>query len=254
MKPRPLPEPEDDHDRAILDMIARVGWAVIGIEEEPDMPFYGFSVGLYHTHGLPELIVFGQKHEIAQGVINNAAREMIDGRTFTPGERIEGLLEGYPAVVAPVDPRHYRGFVGYARWLNRGDAFPLQQIVWPDRDGRFPWDDGYPPALFYLQRLLGSVERWPHGWPFPDPPNVITFTSRPVMAQEKPILHAARDSDGAWQFHTGEPVDLKDAMVVALEEVVKLDPTLTELGNLERGTQATRTAVGAEWERTNGGG
>ena len=39
-----------------------------------------------------------------------------------------------------------------------GDDFPVLQLLWPDRDGRYPWDPGYPPDMFPLQPLLYEVD------------------------------------------------------------------------------------------------
>jgi hypothetical protein len=242
-----LPRPEDEHDRAILGHIAEHGWSVIGIEDEGGEPPYSFSVGFYRTLGVPELLIMGQKPENAQGLINNAGELMRGGRRFRTNRRTSGLLEGYPAVFVAVDPRYYREYVGYARWLYRGSDFPMLQVVWPDREGHFPWEEGYPAPLFWRQRVLGRVKRWPHGWPFPDPPNVATFTTKQVVRENQPILLVTRDADGAWQFHTGEPASLEDAMIVALEQVLRLDPSLAELGNLQPGRRAKRADAGAAW-------
>jgi hypothetical protein len=250
MSERALPEPEDDQDRVILDHIAEFGWSVIGIEEDEDGPGYSFSVGLTRTLGVPELFIMGQKPQTAQGMINRAGELIREGRRLTAGERAEGILEGYPVALVAVDERHYREYFGYARWLYRGNNFPVLQIVWPDRSGHFPWDEGYPAPLFWRQRILGPTERWPHGWPFPDPPNVATFTTHQVVREKQPIHLVTRDEDGAWQFHTGGSVSAADVMVVALEQMLLLDPSLADLGNLGCGWRATRPAGGAAWERT----
>jgi hypothetical protein len=52
------------------------------------------------------------------------------------------------------DPASYREHVGYARWFYRGDEFPLLQLVWPDKAGRFPGEPGANPALARQQPLL----------------------------------------------------------------------------------------------------
>ncbi len=249
MTGRPLPEPDDDQDRAILGHIAEFGWSVIGIEEDDEGPSYSFSVGLYHTLGAPELLIVGQKPQTAQGLINHAGELLRNGQRFADGERRDGILGGYPAVFAAVDPRYYREYLGYATWLYRGCDFPVLQIVWPDRDGRFSWDADYPAELFWRQRVLGRTDRWPHGWPFPDPPNVATFTTRQIVREKQPIRLVTHDADGAWQFHTGDPVTAQDAMIVALEQMVQLDPSLVDLGAMDYGWRATRTAVNAAWVR-----
>lgn len=243
-----LPQPEDDSDRHILGCIERDGWAVIGIQEEDDCPAYAFTVGMHHTFGGAELVMFGHAAETATGILNHAGELMREGREFPVGEPVEGLLEGFRAVLAPVAPELFREYFGYARWLYRGSNFPMLQLVWPDRAGRFPWDAGYPESLFWRQRLLGACARWPHGFPFPAPPNVACFTTKQVRAGA-PILSVAHDSEGAWQFLTGERVNEADAQLVALEEVLARDPTLAQLGNLPPGHVAARETASAPWVR-----
>ena len=86
-------------------------------------------------------------------------------------------------------------------------------------------------------------------WPFEDPPNVATITVRQVVHGGQPILLVARDADdGGWQFLTGGPFDVADALVVSLGGMASRDPTLAELADLPPGWQAVRPRVGAAWE------
>ena len=63
-------------------------------------------------------------------------------------------------------------------------------------------------------------------WPFSDPKNVAVFTVSDIMHGKLPILQVCHDEeDGFWQFLTGGPLPpQKEWMLVALEEVVKVDP------------------------------
>jgi len=89
-------------------------------------------------------------------------------------------------------------------------------------------------------------------WPFADPPNVAVFTVRDIMEMRRPILVVRHDADdGAWQFLTGEPLDMKDAMLVGLAEVVRLDPTLRGLEDLGLGWEATRAHIDDDWQRSS---
>jgi len=91
-------------------------------------------------------------------------------------------------------------------------------------------------------------------WPFADPPNAATFTVRQIVRDGQPILLVSHDGeDGGWQFLTGAPVDLKDALLLALEEIVALDPSVAELADLPSGWQAWRERPGALWVRRSGG-
>jgi hypothetical protein len=85
-------------------------------------------------------------------------------------------------------------------------------------------------------------------WPFEDPPNVAVITVRQVFAGS-PILLVARNlDDGTWQFLSGGPIDMADAMLVALDEVLALESSLSVLSDLEPGWQAWRPHPGAQWQ------
>jgi len=87
-------------------------------------------------------------------------------------------------------------------------------------------------------------------WPFEDPPNVATFTTRQVIHERHPILYVTHDDDGAWQFHTGDSeVSAKDCMIVCLAEMVQSDPSLLALADLPHGWVAFRDSVDLPWSR-----
>lgn len=87
-----------------------------------------------------------------------------------------------------------------------------------------------------------------HPWPFEDPPNVAVITVRQVFAGGAILLVARDVDDGTWQFLTGGPFDMSDAMVVAFDEVLALEPSIAILAGLEPGWQAWRPHPGAEWQ------
>jgi hypothetical protein len=86
-------------------------------------------------------------------------------------------------------------------------------------------------------------------WPFKDPRNVGVFTTKFVM-QGEPICFAYRDwEDGAWQFLPQRLTDLKDAMLVCLEEIYTIDPSIGDLADLPDGWKASRADRHAKWQR-----
>jgi hypothetical protein len=88
-------------------------------------------------------------------------------------------------------------------------------------------------------------------WRFEDSPNDAVFTTQSVGRGVKPILYVSRDEDdGTWQFHSGDDVSVKDAMVLSLEEVVVMDPSIEQLADLPRGWIATRSSSTAAWVKT----
>lgn len=77
--------------------------------------------------------------------------------------------------------------------------------------------------------------------------NVAVFTTRQVL-EGLPILRVVHDADGSWQFLCDTTYDVADLKVVLLEEIVKRDPTVNKLFQLNYGWHAFREAVGAKWQ------
>ena len=86
-------------------------------------------------------------------------------------------------------------------------------------------------------------------WPFEDPPNTASITTRQVL-DGAPILRVAHDADdGAWQFLCGTTDDPADARVVGLGRMYGRDPSLGTLADLPEGWRAWRTSPTHPWER-----
>lgn len=127
------------------------GWAVIGVFPTcaEDGPPFSYTVGLT-DRGLPELAIYGLPPQTAGGVLNVAARHAVDRGELPCGQPITGLLAGGLPVVAVAmedtdDLTSVRGLYGV--------VLAAQQIVWPDSQGRMPWEDW---NLGTAQPLLGG--------------------------------------------------------------------------------------------------
>ena len=88
-------------------------------------------------------------------------------------------------------------------------------------------------------------------WPFEDPLNVITVTTRHVVDGSHPIDYVSRDEeDGGWQFHTNAVAfSMADALLVRLDNMVARDASLLELADLPLGWCAVRSGPSAPWVR-----
>jgi hypothetical protein len=138
---------EEDREKKLIADINEVGWHVIMIPEDDEGPSFAYSIGLFRTFGHPEVIVFGLDLEVMHQMINLIGEEVRRGRRFADGEAASGILEGYDVRFLRVARRRYPEHLGYARWFYEGDDFPALQCLWPDRQGRFPMDAGYPEPL-----------------------------------------------------------------------------------------------------------
>ncbi|MCW6004295.1 DUF4262 domain-containing protein [Micromonospora sp. CPCC 205371] len=145
----------DDIMRRHQELIDQHGWAVTGVfptEDDPGAPF-AYTIGLT-AHGFPELIIAGLDPATSQLLLNDLARRVFDrAQRFTTGQRISDLLAGYDAIIVegPATEALYPGvaFANYGK-----ERVTLQQVVWPDRHGHFPWEPEYTIDP-QVQPLLG---------------------------------------------------------------------------------------------------
>ncbi len=146
------------NDRKLLDDIEEHGVHVVHVPGDDDVPQFSFSVGLWHSFEQPEVIVFGLPPDIAHELLNVVADEAGEGKSFLADSRHEGLLHNYPVRFFAVPKALYADFLGSARWAYEGDDFPAVQLVWPDKQGRWPWDAGVREVFRDSQPVLARRE------------------------------------------------------------------------------------------------
>jgi hypothetical protein len=134
----------DDVIRRQQQHIDTVGWSVTIVLPEPDAEAYPFAytVGLT-AQDRPELLIAGLDPQTAHTLLNDLASRVIDqAARFTHGQRITDLLAGYDVIIVE-GPSTEALHPGAAYALYGADRVRLQQVVWPDPHGHFPWDTHY---------------------------------------------------------------------------------------------------------------
>jgi len=145
----------DHFEDAINEAMERHGWFVALIRAERDQPAFAYSIGLFKNYGHAELIILGLRPEAMQGILNACGDLIKAGQKLPLGARVKDVVEGYDVEFRQVMSREsYKEHVGYGLWFNRGPTFPLFQLVWPDKKGLFPWEDGSDPVMAQQQPLL----------------------------------------------------------------------------------------------------
>lgn len=135
----------DDFMDRQAGLIDRYGWAVVSVqpaEADPAAVPFAYTVGLTE-YDYPELLIAGLPPELAHPLLNDMAGRVFDrAERFTTGQHISDLLTGYDAVM--IDGTATEDLHPGAAYVRYGtDRVRVQQIVWPDPQGRFPWDDDY---------------------------------------------------------------------------------------------------------------
>lgn len=236
------------HDKetkqAILDDIEKFGCHLALLEADNYMPPFVYSIGLFKKFGHSELICFGLKPDVMGSILNHACDLIKNGETLTTDKLYSGFLEGYEIQFLQVDKEFYPNYVGYAGWFyERTFDFPILQLVWPDKENNFPWDNKFNPDWKFRQPLLDRNT----DFKFYEERNLGVYTTKQALGDE-PILYVYHNDDGAWQFHTSLEPNLEDAKLVSLEEITKLDPTVNELFHLQFGWKAWRVSLQDDWK------
>jgi hypothetical protein len=90
-----------------------------------------------------------------------------------------------------------------------------------------------------------------NNWSFKESKNIVIFTTKKIVHENEPILYVYHDEeDGAWQFHHGESVEISDAVILTLDQIVGMDSTINELSNLPIGWKAWRESRMQPWKRS----
>lgn len=89
-------------------------------------------------------------------------------------------------------------------------------------------------------------------WPFDDPRDFACLSLRTILEDGAPILLVTHDTDGTWQFLTGEDVKMPEARVVGLGEMYDHDPSIARLADLPIDWEAWRETPEHEWQRGPG--
>ena len=135
----------NDADRKLLADVSTHGWHCVHVRGDSQGPGYTFSVGLYRTHGHPELMVMGLDPEVAHPILGLAVEQIKQGHVYRDGFRDDTLLDGVDCMLRKVPPALHRKYVGYCSWFykDRPDGFEALQILWPDSQGRYPGQEGF---------------------------------------------------------------------------------------------------------------
>ncbi len=132
------------------------GYSILTVfDPEGQLPWFGYTIGLYETAHRPEVIMIGLTQERLLGFLHLIARNLLAGASYEAGATTTELTaSNKPCFFGLVDPVHYDEYVGQASVYYAGQPFPVLQCVWCDTQGRFPWQEGFEERFREHQPLL----------------------------------------------------------------------------------------------------
>lgn len=143
-------------DQDLATDVEQHRWVVLKISPEHAAE-YAYSVGLTKSFGHPELVVVGLDDETMQDLINDIGDAIESGGAFKDGDVSPDFLEGYDVTFRAVPAHLHATQFAWAERYYAGGDYRVLQVVYPDRNRRWPWDTGVDPELKKGQPLLGDV-------------------------------------------------------------------------------------------------
>jgi hypothetical protein len=144
------PEKLDEHEKTFVSIIREHGWHHMMVGADDEGPSFSYTTGFWLL-GFPEIIVFAMKRDIASTVLWNMFRSQKSGQSFQVATVTNDIFNNLPACLLPVSKSQHREYLGWARWFYGGDSFPCLELVWTDRQGRFPWQPRFSAEFEGLQ-------------------------------------------------------------------------------------------------------
>lgn len=150
-----------------LDEVRRYGFTLIGVAAQGLEPGWFYSCGLHRSSGQPELITIGLPPRSAYHLLWAMGTRVMAGEQLTPGR-----YGGKPLPIQPISV----ATVGDL-WCSASDYFnlgriiidegwraqrwpPTTQVIWANRDGRFPDETPiHSPERVIQPQLVDSAER-----------------------------------------------------------------------------------------------
>ena len=153
------PEPEEEADEILIRNVRERGCHILGVGGEKGSPPFAFSIGLALNYAQAEIIIFGLAPSKAAKIINIVRDEATSGKKYVDGDVSSDILVSGKVCFIEVPLDLYGEYLGTAIWFYRKSPrpFPCLQLVWPERDGRFPWETGFDAALKIDQPVLRSI-------------------------------------------------------------------------------------------------
>jgi len=224
--------------------IDKFGFTVLMLEATDYLPSFAYTVGLWKNFKHPEVISFGLSVQNLQTLLNTVCELVKEGKIMEQNKTYEDFFDSGKTEFIKVDERNIQDYFGMTIDFYNSRDFQAIQLVWTDRNNKFPWETNFEENLKYRQPLLDRNA----DFKFREAKNLGIFTTRQWLELGNPILKVVHDNDGDWQFLTGDQMP-EDGKLVSLEEMVKSDKTLNEIFDLDYGEEAERKHIGGEWIR-----
>jgi hypothetical protein len=156
-----LPDFHLPHADKIEWMIETFGWAIEPVPARPDSdppegPF-SYTIGLPTLLNFPEIAVWGLTPSASKGLIDLIVATCQAGTEIPLQTELIGLLDNeLRCYFAPLAADAISDRCDTAMAWYRGEPVQMVQLIYPDRNGFLPYENGFDHKLRYAQPVVGE--------------------------------------------------------------------------------------------------
>ena len=153
------------HEQWIAANVEEHGCAIISVfDPDHEIPDFAYSIGFPRSLRQGDVLISGLDLDLMKRLLNDAYVLCRDGFRLADFARTSELFSSVDCVVREIAEEHLRGeFMTSALWYAESvcdqpftSAF---QLVWPDKAGLFPWEEGFAESLVGAQLELWRKDR-----------------------------------------------------------------------------------------------
>lgn len=134
-------------------------------------------------------VIVGLTDDVSHRIAHGAVEEIEAGRELRAGSRSDALLEGFGVRIVPVDVGAAADWLVLAHWFCGDEPWSAVQVLWPDRSGVFPGEDGLRRQFLARKRAFPGDRCASRAASTDSRTRVRTLTRREPPAPRRPPPH-----------------------------------------------------------------
>lgn len=145
------------------ESIVGTGWTAISTSSKEDNITYTYTIGLYETYGIPELVVVGLSQDTACSILVEMVERIEEGERLETMKRYKSRVEEYEddefVLIDVFDSKKEElMLIMEAYYGTNFNEVKVLQVLWQDDASLYPFQPLCDQEAVRAQQLLGNVE------------------------------------------------------------------------------------------------
>jgi len=147
-----------EYRKSVINNINNHGFHSTTVAGEEGDPTYTYSTGIQETLNAPELITIGLGSSLAHTLSHIYYDRVKAGETFVENHKYEGFLKGVTVMFKTVPLEKINEYMLCVPWLYGDKPHRALQLIYPDDNHLWPWDEGVHASVIRCQPILCEIE------------------------------------------------------------------------------------------------